>query len=76
MKDLIENRTKVRGGQYLVLSAISVVPAFRGGQNMRDEKFKEKNYYKQKITELVVKIENPWILEQILQFILNMTKED
>lgn len=43
---------------------------------MRDEKFKEKNYYKQKITELVVKIENPWILEQILQFILNMTKED
>lgn len=32
--------------------------------------------YKQKIIELVEKIENLWILEQILQFILNMTKED
>jgi len=32
--------------------------------------------YKEKIIELVKKIENSWILEQILQFIINMTKED
>lgn len=40
------------------------------------ENLREKNYYKDKIIELVEKIENPWIIEQILQFILNMTKED
>lgn len=40
------------------------------------ENLREKNYYKDKIIELVEKIENLWILEQILQFILNMTKED
>lgn len=43
---------------------------------MSTDNFREEDYYKQKITELVEKIENPWILEQILQFILNMTKED
>lgn len=40
------------------------------------ENLREKKYYKDKIIELVEKIENLWILEQILQFILNMTKED
>lgn len=32
--------------------------------------------HKDKIIRMVVKIENPWILKQILQFIVNMTKED
>lgn len=36
----------------------------------------QKENIRKKIIELVEKIENPWILEQILQFILNMTKED
>ena len=40
------------------------------------ENLREKKYYKDKIIELVDKIENLWVLEQILQFILNMTKED
>lgn len=38
--------------------------------------FREKDYYKEKIIELVEKIENPWILEQILRVIINITKED
>ncbi|MFQ9516728.1 MAG: hypothetical protein ACLRZ9_13015 [Eubacterium sp.] len=32
--------------------------------------------YKQKIIEMVEEIENLWILEQTLQFIHNMTKEE
>lgn len=32
--------------------------------------------YKQKIIEMVEETENLWILEQILQFIHNMTKEE
>lgn len=40
------------------------------------DNLKKENYYREKIKELVEKIENPWILEQILQFILNMMKED
>lgn len=32
--------------------------------------------YRDRIIELVTKIKNPWILKQILQFIVNMTKED
>lgn len=36
----------------------------------------DKETYKKKIIDMVEKIENTWILEQILQFILNMTKED
>lgn len=36
---------------------------------MNDERFREKNYYKQKITELVEKIENPAILEYLYIFI-------
>lgn len=36
----------------------------------------EKNNYKKQITELVEKIENPWILKQILRTIINITKED
>lgn len=40
------------------------------------ENLEEKKYYKDKVTELMEKIENPWIFEQILQFILNITKED
>lgn len=31
---------------------------------------------KEKIIDMVEKIENLWILKQILQFIKNMTKED
>lgn len=31
--------------------------------------------YKEKIIEMVSKIENTWILEQILSFVKNMTKE-
>lgn len=37
---------------------------------------KEKEYYKVKIHEMVEKIENVWILNQIMEFIHNMTKED
>lgn len=36
----------------------------------------ENNYYREKITELVEKIENPWILNEILRVIINITKED
>lgn len=32
--------------------------------------------YKDQIIGMVVKIDNLWILKQILQFIVNMTKED
>lgn len=32
--------------------------------------------YRDRIVGMVVKIENPWILKQILRFIVNMTKED
>ncbi len=32
--------------------------------------------HKNQIIGMIVKIENPWILKQILQFIVNMTKED
>lgn len=32
--------------------------------------------YKRLIIEMVEKIEDVWILDQILQFIQNMTKED
>lgn len=42
---------------------------FGGGLAMNTEKFREKNYYKQKITELVEKIENPAILEYLYIFI-------
>lgn len=38
--------------------------------------FREKDYYKEKIIELVEKIENQWILEQILRVVINITKED
>nr|DAE56276.1 MAG TPA: hypothetical protein [Bacteriophage sp.] len=31
--------------------------------------------YRQKITKLINKIEDNWILEQIFKFIFNMTKE-
>lgn len=33
-------------------------------------------FYREEIFEMVGKIESIWILEQILQFIQNMTKED
>lgn len=32
--------------------------------------------YKDQIIGMVVEIDNLWILKQILQFIVNMTKED
>lgn len=32
--------------------------------------------HRRQIIVMVMKIENPWILKQILQFIVNMTKED
>lgn len=35
-----------------------------------------KEFYRGGIIEMVGKIESIWILEQILQFIQNMTKED
>lgn len=38
--------------------------------------FREKDYYKREIIEMVGKIENAWILEVILRFIDGMTKED
>lgn len=38
--------------------------------------FREKDYYKEKIIELIGKIENPWILEQILRVVINIMKED
>lgn len=37
-------------------------------------KFKPKEYYREKIIEIVNKINNYWILDQIYQFIQNMTK--
>lgn len=39
------------------------------------ENLREKNYYKDRIAELVGKIENPWILEVILRFVEGMIKE-
>ncbi len=36
----------------------------------------DKKFYKEKIVEMMERIENLWILNQILQFILNITKED
>ncbi len=39
------------------------------------ENLKEKDYYKQKIIEMVEKISDEWILKQILRCILNITKE-
>lgn len=36
---------------------------------------REREFYKQKIIEMVEEIENQWILEQIFRFIKNMTKE-
>ncbi len=39
-------------------------------------KMGDKKFYKEKIVEMMERIENLWILNQILQFILNITKED
>lgn len=36
----------------------------------------EKENYKEKIIEMIEKIENQWILKQILRVIINITKED
>lgn len=36
------------------------------------EKLREKNYYKEKITELVEKIENPAILASVYSFIIGI----
>lgn len=41
---------------------------------MNDEIFREKNYYKKKITELVDKIENPATLKFILSVIESYLK--
>lgn len=43
---------------------------------MYRDNFSEKKFYKEKIIEMVEKIESVWILNQIMQFIQNMTKED
>lgn len=40
------------------------------------KKSNEKEVYMKEIVEMMEKIENIWILNQILQFIQNMTKED
>lgn len=37
---------------------------------------KTKEFYRRRIIEMVGEIESIWILEQILQFVQNMTKED
>lgn len=37
--------------------------------------FKEKEYYKRRIIEMVDGISDDWILKQIYRFIINMTKE-
>lgn len=37
---------------------------------------KQVKNYRQKIINMVEKIESLWVLEQILQFIQNMIKED
>lgn len=42
---------------------------------MRMDEQKDKEFYREKIKELVEKIEDIWILEQILRFIKNMIKE-
>lgn len=42
----------------------------------KDSEYINKDSRKDQIIGMVVKIENPWILKQILQFIVNMTKED
>lgn len=39
------------------------------------EKFTEKEIYRKKIIELVERINDEWILRQILRCILNITKE-
>lgn len=43
---------------------------------MNDKRFREKNYYKKKITELVEKIENPAILNYIYIIVSDVVKED
>ena len=37
--------------------------------------FKEKEWYREKIVEMVEQIEDVWILEQIHKFVINMTEE-
>ena len=36
---------------------------------------KEKEFYKEKIVEMVKEINDTWLLEQIFRFIHNITKE-
>ena len=43
---------------------------------MSKDSFREMDYYKEKIIEKIKDIKNPWILNQILRFIINITKED
>ena len=40
------------------------------------EKFREKEVYKEKIVEMVGKVESLWLLEEILKMIKNALKED
>lgn len=40
------------------------------------EKFREKEVYREKIVEMVGKIESLWLLEEILKMIKNALKED
>lgn len=40
------------------------------------DNFRERDYYREKIIELIKNIENTWVLNQILQFTVSMMKED
>lgn len=37
--------------------------------------FREKEWYREKITEIVAEIKDVWILKQIFRFVVNMTEE-
>lgn len=40
-----------------------------------NEVLKEKEWYKQKITEMVIDIDSTWILNQVFKFIKNVSDE-
>lgn len=56
-------------------NANKILIASRGGKS-QTENFEKCEFYRGKIIEMVERIEDTWILKEILQFIVNMTKED
>ena len=46
-----------------------------GGGGSNPAIFREKDWYKEKIIEMVGQVEDAWILEQIYRFAINMTEE-